>query len=124
MPMGCYGAVDGLRRSAFLGEIKSMDVRFLLFLFSGLGLIVCIEMLRKASLRSRDTLPSAGRKGRFKRIIVWRHRKCPYCQNSIVPFKGLVLCEKCKAIHHTECWAALGTCSVFGCGSNKSIYVV
>jgi hypothetical protein len=40
---------------------------------------------------------------------------CPYCKNHFQPSDLVMLCEKCKSIHHLDCWNANKGCGIFGC---------
>src|SRR5688572_29041384 len=51
------------------------------------------------------------------KIRLWRRLKCPYCKDQLIAGTRVLICEKCKAIHHIECWQATRTCSVFGCAT-------
>lgn len=44
-------------------------------------------------------------------------RTCPYCLTDLKKDEEAHRCERCGAIHHADCWAEGGGCSVFGCAS-------
>jgi len=41
------------------------------------------------------------------------HGRCPYCREEVAGETRV--CGTCDALHHAECWAEHGGCSVFGC---------
>lgn len=41
--------------------------------------------------------------------------KCPVCQTELTR-QGLVLCQKCSAPHHRQCWTFNKGCGVYACG--------
>lgn len=43
------------------------------------------------------------------------NRNCPYCLSPIERAEEKVRCPKCGVIHHSDCWKANGSCSVYGC---------
>ncbi|RMG18355.1 MAG: hypothetical protein D6731_02270 [Planctomycetota bacterium] len=47
--------------------------------------------------------------------------RCPYCRDALAPEdEGLVACGECDTLHHTECFAAHGACSIYACGGVRS----
>jgi TM2 domain-containing membrane protein YozV len=40
---------------------------------------------------------------------------CPYCRAPIEPEDEFTLCEACATLHHADCYAENGGCTVFGC---------
>ena len=40
---------------------------------------------------------------------------CPICQSPIEAGEEVVTCPDCKRVHHTECWAEVGGCGMYGC---------
>src|SRR5262249_16073331 len=40
---------------------------------------------------------------------------CPYCKNHFMPTEFVILCDKCKSVHHLDCWNANSGCGIFGC---------
>ena len=40
---------------------------------------------------------------------------CPICQAPIEAGEEVVTCPDCKRTHHTECWAEVGGCGMYGC---------
>lgn len=40
---------------------------------------------------------------------------CPICQVPIDAGEEVVTCPDCKRTHHTECWAEVGGCGMYGC---------
>lgn len=42
-------------------------------------------------------------------------KNCPFCQTPIKPGKNTVTCDKCKVVHHEECWKENNGCTTFGC---------
>lgn len=45
---------------------------------------------------------------------------CPVCAQQLDAGAELVSCLRCDAPHHPECWAYIGSCATFGCGSDRS----
>lgn len=45
---------------------------------------------------------------------------CPYCKNHFSPTEFVILCEKCKSVHHLDCWNANSGCGIFGCEEKKA----
>lgn len=45
---------------------------------------------------------------------------CPVCAERLDAEADLVSCLRCDALHHPECWAYIGSCATFGCGSDRS----
>jgi hypothetical protein len=45
---------------------------------------------------------------------------CPVCAVKLDAERELVNCVRCEAPHHPECWAYIGSCATFGCGSDRS----
>lgn len=46
---------------------------------------------------------------------VTENRNCPYCLSMIDINEEKIRCPKCGVMHHTDCWKANGSCSVYGC---------
>lgn len=42
-------------------------------------------------------------------------KNCPYCQTPIKPGQDVVTCNKCKVVHHEDCWKENAGCTTFGC---------
>ena len=40
---------------------------------------------------------------------------CPYCRTKVVADDGPVVCEGCGTVHHSDCYAENGGCTIFGC---------
>ena len=41
---------------------------------------------------------------------------CPYCREDLdASAEGIVACERCHTLHHGECFAEHGGCTIFGC---------
>lgn len=57
--------------------------------------------------------------------VAWSERGsgqplCPYCRDELDSADlELSRCERCHTVHHSECFAELGRCSVFGCGGER-----
>ncbi len=46
---------------------------------------------------------------------------CPYCRTGADPAApGAATCESCGTLHHAECFAELGRCTIFGCGGRRA----
>jgi Prokaryotic RING finger family 1 len=45
---------------------------------------------------------------------------CPYCKNHFLPSELVMLCDKCKSVHHLDCWNANSGCGIFGCDEKKA----
>jgi hypothetical protein len=46
--------------------------------------------------------------------------RCPYCHDGLDPAADDVeSCGKCRTVHHRECLAEAGGCTVFGCGERS-----
>lgn len=45
---------------------------------------------------------------------------CPYCKNHFSPSEFVILCDKCKSVHHLDCWNANSGCGIFGCDEKKT----
>jgi len=43
-------------------------------------------------------------------------RICPFCQSVVKPGEGSIRCSSCGTLHHAECWAENGGCTILGCG--------
>lgn len=41
---------------------------------------------------------------------------CPYCRAKIGPEEQSLACEGCGTLHHADCYAENGGCTIFGCG--------
>jgi hypothetical protein len=40
---------------------------------------------------------------------------CPYCRTKVSAGDPLVACEGCGTVHHADCYAENGGCTIFGC---------
>jgi TM2 domain-containing membrane protein YozV len=40
---------------------------------------------------------------------------CPYCRTNIAATEESVTCEACGTVHHADCYAENGGCTIFGC---------
>jgi hypothetical protein len=40
---------------------------------------------------------------------------CPYCRTKITEDEQSLACEGCGTVHHTDCYAENGGCTIFGC---------
>ena len=40
---------------------------------------------------------------------------CPICQSKVAPGDEVLDCPDCRQVHHSECWAEVGGCGVYGC---------
>src|SRR5262245_54487266 len=45
---------------------------------------------------------------------------CPYCKNHFQPSDLVMLCDKCKSVHHLDCWNANSGYGIFGCDEKKA----
>ena len=45
---------------------------------------------------------------------------CPYCKNHFLSTEFVILCDKCKSVHHLDCWNANSGCGIFGCDEKKA----
>jgi RING finger family protein len=45
---------------------------------------------------------------------------CPYCKNHFQPSDLVMLCDKCKSVHHLDCWNANSGCGIFGCEEKRA----
>jgi hypothetical protein len=45
---------------------------------------------------------------------------CPYCKNHFLPSEFVILCDKCKSVHHLDCWNANSGCGIFGCDEKRA----
>jgi hypothetical protein len=45
---------------------------------------------------------------------------CPYCKNHFSATEFVILCDKCKSIHHLDCWNANSGCGIFGCEEKQA----
>ena len=45
---------------------------------------------------------------------------CPYCKNHFRLSDLVMLCDKCKSVHHLDCWNANSGCGIFGCEEKKA----
>jgi len=43
------------------------------------------------------------------------NKNCPYCLSPVGQDEDKVRCPRCGVIHHSDCWKANGSCSVYGC---------
>jgi hypothetical protein len=49
-------------------------------------------------------------------------RSCPYCRFPLKEGAEAVVCQRCHAMHHADCWEDNSGCSIVGCrGDNKPI---
>ncbi len=44
--------------------------------------------------------------------------RCPVC--NVAAGDRALTCGSCRAPHHSDCWAYVGRCSIFGCGSRRA----
>ena len=44
---------------------------------------------------------------------------CPVCAAALET-SDLMSCLRCESLHHAECWAYVGSCATFGCGSDRA----
>ena len=51
-------------------------------------------------------------------------RVCAFCNNAIDEGVTPVVCVRCHAIYHRECWSELERCSVYGCNESKDSFGV
>jgi hypothetical protein len=49
--------------------------------------------------------------------------KCAYCKQVFDPLADCKACARCKTLHHSDCFALNGKCSVFGCNSRETVPV-
>ena len=45
---------------------------------------------------------------------------CKVC-GQLIEAGPRMLCVKCKAPHHQDCWEFIGSCSIFGCNSKEGL---
>lgn len=64
--------------------------------------------------RPADAVRGAGPDG--PRVVVRGAQVCPFCRDAIdAAAQDAVACEGCATLHHGECWAENGRCTVRGC---------
>ena len=51
-------------------------------------------------------------------MIDYIGRKCPFCENPIEESEEIVICNKCKTVHHLVCWNANRGCTTYSCDGN------
>jgi hypothetical protein len=45
---------------------------------------------------------------------------CPYCGEGIEPDEPRVRCERCRTLHHDDCWRDARGCTTYGCAGASS----
>ena len=55
-------------------------------------------------------------------MSVVTEKTCPYCKKILKVEDELVICDKCKLIHHKSCWESHDGCEGFGCMGNMQIF--
>lgn len=71
------------------------------------GLITFVRLLMRFQKASAMEAPGG-------QLII-----CPYCRGEVGEEDSGVHCEKCRTLHHRECWDQTGRCSVFGCRDRR-----
>jgi len=50
---------------------------------------------------------------------------CPYCREDLdltpAAADALSACDRCRTLHHVECLAEAGGCTIFGCGAPNRV---
>ncbi len=64
------------------------------------------------------------RPARARRAFVWTGggatARCPYCRDELdVTAPEVAACDRCATVHHTDCLAEAGGCTIFGCGARQ-----
>lgn len=55
------------------------------------------------------------------RVLVRGAQVCPFCRDGIdASAQDAVACEGCATLHHADCWAENGRCTVRGCERGKA----
>jgi hypothetical protein len=47
-------------------------------------------------------------------------QRCPYCHDDVARTSAAVACTTCFSVHHRDCFAERGSCSIFGCAGEKT----
>lgn len=74
-----------------------------------------------ALARPCDRAPFAARADALAARFAWTGgtagARCPYCKDDLTADADVAGCERCQTVHHRECLAEAGGCTVFGCGA-------
>ncbi len=93
---------------------------------------VGIEVERRVGLREADALEGLLARltalvlraeqevavGAMRRSFHPEAARCPVC--GVPTGRARVLCGSCQAPHHSDCWAWLGGCGIFGCAGARA----
>lgn len=72
----------------------------------------------KIVARERTPAPATDLATRFAWTGGGEAARCPYCRDELdAAAPEAAACERCGTVHHRECLAEAGDCSVFGCGA-------
>lgn len=84
-----------------------------------LALLHPVLLAMAALARPCDRAPFAGRADALAARFAWTggdsSARCPYCKDDLTAEVDVVGCERCHTVHHRECLAEAGGCTVFGC---------
>ncbi|MEH1798999.1 MAG: RING finger protein [Nostoc sp.] len=77
-----------------------------------------------STLRHRDRIELGQAKLEFWEMTVHRLKSnshligkaCHVCKENFAPDEKLIICPRCQAPHHKDCWFQIETCSRYGCG--------
>jgi hypothetical protein len=71
---------------------------------------------RLIATRTRPADAVRGAESEGPRVVVRGPQVCPFCRDGIdADAQDAVACEGCATLHHGECWAENGRCTVRGC---------
>ena len=57
-----------------------------------------------------------GEKPRLALTAGTGHVVCPYCRDDVsLEGEDVMACEGCDTVHHEECYAEAGGCTLYGC---------
>jgi|GEM_PF-3281382 len=81
-------------------------------------------VVQLSSLRHRDRLEFGQAQVEFWEMTVQRlqpnshlvGKRCLVCYENFAPDEDILICPRCQAPHHKDCWFQISTCSRYGCG--------
>lgn len=89
------------------------------------GLATALEaIVALAKLVGREPLPEVAVRPRAGARFAWTggeaEPRCPYCRDALDPAAPVAAaCDRCGTVHHRDCLAEAGGCTVFGCGARE-----
>ncbi|MFN6478269.1 RING finger protein [Nostoc sp. DedQUE07] len=82
------------------------------------------SVVKISTLRHRDRIELGQAKLEFWEMTVNRLKSnshligktCQVCYENFAPDEKLIICPRCQAPHHQDCWFQIPICSRYGCG--------